>query len=152
MSNIHLPYFLRSMPITVGSWQFTVMSRTGNFGAVLTADDAFPCDGYAVFEGVPPDKTRKKIFLSSVIVTLRTRPLTEGYHTYKLFHLHTQTRRFPSTLMVPACGSLRLRCPQPLQPLHKSAETKFSHIDIKILDLILVTNSLKLLLLTVIVI
>ena len=49
--------------------QFTVMSRTGNFGAVLTADDAFPCDGYAVFEGVPPDKTRKKIFLSSVIVT-----------------------------------------------------------------------------------
>ena len=54
--------------------------------------------------------------------------------------------------MVPACGSLRSRCPQPLQPLHKSAETKFSHIDIKILDLILVTNSLKLLLLTVIVI
>jgi len=72
MSNIHLPYFLHIVRLSqlavyrhaedILNRQFTVMSRTGNFDAVLTADDAFPCDGYAVFEGVPPDKTRKKFF------------------------------------------------------------------------------------------
>ena len=42
--------------------QFTVMSRTGNFGAVLTADDAFPCDGTPSLKGCLLIKPAKKFF------------------------------------------------------------------------------------------